>query len=261
LSFLSYKRVLKNTVYTSITEKKARGEKLLAVLIDPDSMSDTALLAHTCTISNKAGVDLILVGGSLITNGFFEECVAIIKEHTSIPVLLFPGSVMQVSSKADGILLLSLISGRNADLLIGKHVIAAPHIKKSGIEVIPTGYMLIDGGRSTSVSYMSNTLPIPADKPAIAATTALAGELLGLQCIYMDAGSGADNPIPPTIIEAVSKQVNVPVFVGGGMKHPDHIRQACLAGADVVVVGNAFEKDPELIAELKRATSSSQSGV
>ncbi|MFN9581059.1 MAG: geranylgeranylglyceryl/heptaprenylglyceryl phosphate synthase [Bacteroidota bacterium] len=124
---------MKNTVYTSITEKKARGEKLLAVLIDPDSMSDTALLAHTCTISNKAGVDLILVGGSLITNGFFEECVAIIKEHTSIPVLLFPGSVMQVSSKADGILLLSLISGRNADLLIGKHVIAAPHIKNSGI--------------------------------------------------------------------------------------------------------------------------------
>lgn len=254
MSFLSYKHVLKHTIYTTLEQKRARGEKLLAVLIDPDSIRDESVLEHTCTISNKAGVDLILIGGSLITNGFFEQCVAAVKRFTSIPVLLFPGGVMQVSSQADGILLLSLISGRNPDLLIGKHVVAAPHIKKSGIEVIPTGYMLIDGGRITSVSYMSHSIPLPADKPAIAATTALAGELLGLRCIYMDAGSGAHHPVPAELIKAVREQINVPLFVGGGIRDAAQLAQACAAGADVVVVGNAFEENPELIAELKQAT-------
>jgi putative glycerol-1-phosphate prenyltransferase len=254
LSFLSYKQILEQHIYNKILEKKARGEKLLAVLVDPDSVSSESVLVNTCKISQQARVDLILVGGSLITNGFFEQCVAIVKQHTTIPVLLFPGSIMQVSAQADGILLLSLISGRNPDLLIGKHVIAAPQIKQSGIEVIPTGYMLIDGGRITSVSYMSNTIPLPADKPAIAATTALAGEMLGLRCIYMDAGSGAENPIPADVIRAVKEQVNVPVFIGGGMRTTAQVRAACEAGADVIVVGNAFEKNPELIAELKTAT-------
>lgn len=239
-------------IYNKLLEKKARSEKLLAVLIDPDSVGSESTLINTCQISQQAGVDLILVGGSLITNGFFELCVSIIKQHTTIPVLLFPGNIMQISAQADGILLLSLISGRNADLLIGKHVLAAPQIKQSGIEVIPTGYMLIDGGRITSVSYMSNTIPLPADKPAIAATTALAGEMLGLKCIYMDAGSGAENPVPAALIRAVKEQVNLPIFIGGGMRNAKQVSEACQAGADVIVVGNAFEQNPELIFELKK---------
>lgn len=199
------------------------------------------------------GADLILVGGSLITNGFFDNCVRIIKKECSLPVVLFPGGIMQISDAADAILFLSLISGRNSELLIGKHVQAAPQLKKSGIEVIPTGYMLIDGGRITSVSYMSNTTPLPADKPAISATTALAGEMLGLKIIYMDAGSGAINPVPAKVISAVREQVDIPIFIGGGMKTPEDVMRACNAGADVVVVGNAFEGNPELIKILAEA--------
>lgn len=227
----------------------------MAVLIDPDSVTGEQQLADTCKICNAAGVDLILVGGSLITNGFFDRCISIIKANTTIPVIIFPGNIMQVNPEADAILFLSLISGRNPDLLIGKHVLAAPVLKKSGIEVIPTGYMIVDGGRITSVSYMSNTTPIPADKSAIAATTALAGEMLGLQCIYMDAGSGALNPIPLEMIKAVRENITVPLFVGGGIRTPEQARAACDAGADIVVVGNAIEKSPDLIPLLKQAIS------
>lgn len=225
----------------------------MAVLIDPDSVTGEDMLVSTCKMCNEAQVDLILVGGSLITNGFFDRCISIIKAHTAIPVIIFPGNIMQVNPEADAILFLSLISGRNPDLLIGKHVLAAPLLKKSGIEVIPTGYMIVDGGRITSVSYMSNTTPIPADKSAIAATTALAGEMLGLQCIYMDAGSGAMNPIPTEMIKAVKASITVPLFVGGGIRTPEQAKAACLAGADIIVVGNAIEKNPELIHELRKA--------
>lgn len=222
-------------------------------MIDPDSIADVNSLVTICQKSNEAKVDYILVGGSLITNGFFEECVSVIKQHTAIPVLLFPGNIMQVSNKADAILFLSLISGRNADLLIGKQVLAAPMLKKSGIEVIPTGYMLIDGGNITSVSYMSNTTPIPAEKHSIAACTALAGEMLGLSVTYMDAGSGAKNPISAALINAVRQQVSGPIFIGGGIKTTEQAIAACQAGADVVVVGNAFEKDAMLIKQMADA--------
>lgn len=204
-------------------------------------------------MSNAAGADLILVGGSLITNGFFERCISVIKEQTDIPVILFPGNIMQINNQADAILFLSLISGRNPDMLIGKHVLAAPTLKKSGLEVIPTGYMLIDGGNITSVSYMSNTTPIPADKAGIAACTAMAGEMLGMKLIYMDAGSGAKNPIPASLIREVKQNISAPVFVGGGMRTPEAVKAACDAGADIVVVGNAIEKDPTLIAKLVAA--------
>ena len=240
-------------VLNNLLENSKTGKKMLAVVIDPDSLSNEDLLVKTCALSNEAGVDFILVGGSLITNGFFDSCVQVIKKHSKIPVLLFPGNIMQISNHADAILFLSLISGRNPELLIGKHVLAAPQLKASKLEVIPTGYMLIDGGRITSVSYMSSTTPLPADKPAIAATTALAGEMLGLQLIYMDAGSGAQNPVPESIIKAVRKQVSVPIFIGGGMKTKAQVQAACNAGANVIVVGNAFEKDPTLIKELADA--------
>lgn len=223
------------------------------MLIDPDSVENESQLAALCERSNEAKADFILVGGSLITNGFFDQCISIIKKHTDIPVVLFPGNIMQVSEQADAILLLSLISGRNPDLLIGKHVLAAPMLRKSGIEIIPTGYLLIDGGSSTSVSYMSNTTPIPAGKHSIAACTAMAGEMLGLKVTYMDAGSGAQNPVSPKVISAVREHVSGPIFVGGGIRTAEGAVAACRAGADVVVIGNAFEKDPELVRTIAAA--------
>lgn len=244
---------MKNTLLQRIQQQIALGKKHLAVLIDPDSIENEHQLIDICTKSNEAQVDLILVGGSLITNGFFDTCISLIKQHSTIPVILFPGNIMQVNKQADAILLLSLISGRNPDLLIGKHVLAAPILKKSGIEVIPTGYMLIDGGNITSVSYMSNTTPIPAEKYSIAACTAMAGEMLGLSVTYMDAGSGAQLPISQKMIQAVRKSVNGPIFVGGGIKTPEGAIAACMAGADVVVVGNAFEKDANLIKHISLA--------
>lgn len=240
-------------ILNHLLENSGPGRKQLAVLIDPDSITDESMLVNTCRMSNAAGVDLILVGGSLITNGFFERCISVIKDNTDIPVVLFPGNIMQINEHADAILFLSLISGRNPDMLIGKHVLAAPTLKKSGIEVIPTGYMLIDGGNITSVSYMSNTTPIPSDKAGIAACTAMAGEMLGLRLIYMDAGSGAKNPIPASLIREVKQNISVPLFVGGGMRTPEAVKAACDAGADIVVVGNAIEKDPSLIAKLVAA--------
>jgi phosphoglycerol geranylgeranyltransferase len=250
---LQYIFSVKKLILNHLLEKTALGNKQLAVLVDPDSITDEQMLVNTCKMSNAAGADLILVGGSLITNGFFERCIGIIKEQTDIPVILFPGNIMQINNQADAILFLSLISGRNPDMLIGKHVLAAPMLKKSGLEVIPTGYMLIDGGNITSVSYMSNTTPIPADKAGIAACTAMAGEMLGLRLIYMDAGSGAKQPIPASVIREVKQNVSAPVFVGGGMRTPEAVKAACDAGADIVVVGNAIEKDPSLIAKMVAA--------
>jgi len=244
---------LKNLVLHTLKNNIANNQKHLAVLIDPDSIESESQLVNICQHSNASSIDFILVGGSLITNGFFDKCIQIIKQHTQIPVVLFPGNIMQVNKDADAILLLSLISGRNPDLLIGKHVLAAPMLKKSGLEIIPTGYMLVDGGNITSVSYMSNTTPIPAEKHSIAACTAMAGEMLGLQVTYMDAGSGAQHPISTKIISAVRESVNGPIFIGGGIKTPEGAIAACNAGADVVVVGNAFEKEPELISQMAKA--------
>jgi phosphoglycerol geranylgeranyltransferase len=245
--------ILKNNLLHTLQQNSNNRQKHLAVLIDPDSIENESQLINICLKSNEASVDFILVGGSLITNGFFDTCITIIKKHTQIPVILFPGNIMQVNKEADAILLLSLISGRNPDLLIGKHVLAAPMLKKSGIEVIPTGYMLIDGGNITSVSYMSNTTPIPAEKYSIAACTAMAGEMLGLQVTYLDAGSGAQQAISKQLIQAVRESVSGPVFVGGGIKTAEAAVSACRAGADVVVVGNAFEKDPTLIQTIATA--------
>lgn len=200
--------------------------------------------------AEKAGVDLLLVGGSLLTNGNFEECIQFLKKNTQIPIVIFPGNGHQISSSADAILLLSLISGRNPDLLIGNHVIAAPMIKSSQLEVISTGYMLIESGRQTSALYMSNTNPIPSDKDDIAMCTAMAGEMLGLKMIYMDAGSGALNPVSETMIRTVKNNVHIPVMVGGGIKTVEQAVASCKAGADIIVVGNAIEKDPGLIKKI-----------
>ncbi len=247
---------LKTQFYTSLTEKAQKGIKQLAVLIDPDSLHSEADLLELIALCNKASVDLILVGGSLITNGFWDKCIEILKANTKIPVVLFPGNIMQTHKEADAILFLSMISGRNPDLLIGKHVLAAPLLKKSGIEVIPTGYMIVDGGNITSVMYMSNTTPLPSDKNNIASCTALAGEMLGLKVIYMDAGSGAQNPISTSMIAEVKSQITGPLFIGGGIKTPEQAMATCKAGADIVVVGNAIEKDPLLVEKLTQAIHS-----
>ncbi len=247
---------MKQTILEILKEKANRGTKQLAVLIDPDSVRSETELLKTIELCNASHVDLILVGGSLITNGFWDRCIEVLKSNTRIPVLLFPGNIMQTHKQADAILFLSMISGRNPDLLIGKHVLAAPVLKKSAIEVIPTGYMIVDGGNITSVMYMSNTTPIPADKTNIAACTALAGEMLGLKVIYMDAGSGAQNPISATMIKEVKDNISGPLFVGGGIRNSEQAIAACQAGADIVVVGNAIEKNPDLIASLVKSIHS-----
>ncbi|MEM9837149.1 MAG: geranylgeranylglyceryl/heptaprenylglyceryl phosphate synthase, partial [Bacteroidota bacterium] len=182
--------------------------------------------------------------------------LSLLKSTTSRPVLLFPGSIYQLSPKADGLLLLSLLSGRNPDLLIGQHVLVAGRIKQMGLKTTATGYLLIDGGAPTSVSYMSNTTPIPRDKPSIAACTALAGEQLGMQLIYLDAGSGAKFPISAELITAVRREVDLPVVVGGGIRTVEGAHQALGAGADLIVVGNALEKDPEWLPELSSVVKS-----
>lgn len=247
---------MKTSFYSSLQEKTSKGQKQLAVLIDPDSLHTEEALLSLIERCNQNRVDLILVGGSLITNGFWDRCIELIKSHTQIPLVLFPGNIMQTHKAADAILFLSMISGRNPDLLIGKHVLAAPLLKKSKIEVVPTGYMIVDGGNITSVMYMSNTTPLPSDKDNIAACTALAGEMLGLKVIYMDAGSGAKNPISGSMIAEVKEQISGPLFIGGGIRTTQQAIDACKAGADVVVVGNAIEKDPELVSLLVNAVHS-----
>ena len=179
--------MIQNAIYSSILKKKQQGRKLFALLIDPDKFQSTKLIKF----AESANVDFIMIGGSLITNGNFVKCVKTIKSNTTIPTIIFPGNNLQITKNADAILMLSLISGRNADLLIGQHVIGAPIIKNAGLEVLSTGYMLIESGKPTAASYMSNTLPIPSDKFDIAMSTALAGEMLGLKLLYLDAGSGA----------------------------------------------------------------------
>lgn len=224
--------------------------KALAWLIDPDKV-DYGYLSIQLAAAGDAGLDFIFVGGSLISN-HIDQLIGKIKSLSDIPVIIFPGSPLQISSQADAILLLSLISGRNPEYLIGNHVVAAPFLRTAGIEIIPTGYMLINGGQQTSVSYMSNTFPIPADKPDIALATAMAGEMLGLKVIYLDAGSGAQNPVPVPMIELIAKEINLPLIVGGGISTPDEIRRAYLAGADLVVAGNATENSRSRLGELVR---------
>lgn len=189
-------------------------------------------------------------------NYAIDQLIEAIHVHTTIPAILFPGSSLHIASSADAILLLSLISGRNPDLLIGQHVIAAPVLRKSGIEVLPTGYMLVESGKLTTVSYISNTLPIPHDKPGVAACTAMAGEMLGLGYMYLDAGSGAQQPVPAAMIAAVREVTEVPLIVGGGINSTDKAYAALEAGADVIVVGNGIEHNSALLPEVAYAVKS-----
>lgn len=230
-------------IYESILKARAEGRKLLAVLIDPDKTSSIS------SFSDDLQPDFFFVGGSL-TSMPVEKTVSFLKQKFKSPVLLFPGNATQLSDKADALLFLSLISGRNPDFLIGQHVLAAPFIRHCGIECIPTGYMLIASDNLSSVAYVSQTMPIPASKDDIAVATAMAGELLGLRMIYLEGGSGTTSPIPPHIISSVRQHVALPLIVGGGIRNEQQAKQAFDAGADMIVVGNSIETDSTVAEKL-----------
>jgi phosphoglycerol geranylgeranyltransferase len=234
------------SLYAKLLSDTSAGKKKFAVLIDPDKYT-LDYLGKVIKLSVKAQVDYFFLGGSLLIKDSMDLFISYIKDHSDIPVLLFPGNSIQLNNQADGILLLSLISGRNPDMLIGRHVISAPYLKISNLEIISTGYMLIESGRTTAVTYMSNTFPIPSHKDDIAYCTAMAGEMLGMKLIYMDAGSGAQNPVPASMISKVKESITIPLIIGGGITTPELAKRAFNAGADIVVVGNAIEQDPNLI--------------
>ncbi len=212
--------------------------KALAVLIDPDK-AELSYLNYL--IENDQQFDFYLVGGSLVSNYKFDEVCQYLKEHTQKPVILFPGNGMHVSKEADAILFLSLISGRNPEYLIGQQVLAAPRIKQAKLESIGTGYMLFDGGSTTTANYISNTLPIPKGKTDIATATAIAGEMLGLNALYLDTGSGALDTVEPETISEIRKHIDLPIIVGGGVQTPNQAKKLWDSGASIVVIGTALE--------------------
>ncbi len=228
---------------------KKENKKLLAILLDPDKLA-LAEIPNTISKINKSNANLLFIGGSLLFKNVLDEFVSIVKQNTKLPVLLFPGSAMQITNNADGILFLQLISGRNPEYLISNQVIAAPLLKQTDLEVISTSYLLIESGRETTASYISNTKPIPSHKPEIAMATAMAGEFMGHKLIYMDGGSGALNSVPTEMIKMVSKNVDLPIIIGGGLKTKQAIQAVYEAGATIVVVGTAFENNEELLKNL-----------
>jgi len=241
-------------VYDQIVLKYKANERQLAFLIDPDKFQ-LSQITELRLLLKKVRPDLLLVGGSLIsvdTNHFISE----LKKYINLPIILYPGSSSQICKEADAILFLSLLSGRNPEFLISHHVTAAPLIKANNIEAISTGYILVDGGCSTSVQYISQTQPIPATKSDIAVATALAGQYMGMKMIYMDAGSGAQNPISKSMVSAVKAQIDIPLMIGGGLRTVETIKQACKAGADIIVVGNALEQDLALLTDFYNAVKS-----
>jgi phosphoglycerol geranylgeranyltransferase len=233
--FMFYEYLLKTA--------KAKGSAF-AVLVDPDKVkpAEASRLGNVC---QKEGVDIIFLGTSLLLSDQIDIVAKSIKKYFKRPIVIFPGSAYQVTKEADALLYLSLISGRNANLLIEEQVKAAPMVKRSGLEVVPTGYMLIESGRLTSATYMSHSIPIPHDKPDIAMAHALAARYLGMKLIYMDAGSGAISPVSEKMISGVAQYAELPVVVGGGIKDPETAGMKARAGASVVVVGNVFEGNAE----------------
>lgn len=235
-----------------ILKKNSSELKPVLLLIDPDKSPIDVAIQNIETLQEFGGAG-ILVGSSILLQAEFDSYIESLKKVAKVPLILFPGDVNQVSSHADGILLLSLVSGRNPDYLISKHVQAAFTIKKSGIDVIPTAYLLVDGGNLTSVQYVTQTLPIPNGKADLAAATALASEQLGMQVAYLEAGSGAKMPVQANMIEAVKANTNLFLVVGGGLRTPAQIKTALNAGANLVVVGTAVEENASLLKELLQA--------
>ncbi len=230
-------------------ERKKNGTKSFVMLIDPDKFEESQAekLAQKASFEK---IDFLFVGGSLINGASMGDTIQTLKKYTSLPIIIFPGSNMHIDHQADAILFLSLISGRNPEFLIGQHIVAAPFLKRSSLEVLSTGYMLIEGGKATTVSYISHTSPIPYDKPEVAACTAMAGEMLGMKLIYADAGSGAEKSISPKMIQSIRKATDTPIIIGGGIRSGAAAETIWKAGADLVVIGNAIEENPALIDEI-----------
>ena len=218
-------------------EKKGAG---FIVLIDPDKKNDKNI-DKLVEKANQNGVDAIFVGGSIMMDRFYHKRVERIKSISEIPVILFPGGVNQINKHYDAMLFMSILSGRNSHYLIGEQVIAAPIVKDLGIEVIPTGYLLVDGGNNSSVQFMSGSNPIPIEKPDILIAHALAAQYLGKKLVYLESGSGAKNSIPNNLLKAVTKYIDVPIIVGGGIKTPKSANEKVLAGASFVVIGSILE--------------------
>jgi len=239
------------SVYKNILEARAKNQKLFAVLIDPDKM----LISEVSSFLEKVNGSItthVFIGGSKVDERITDLLVNEVKKHTKLPVVLFPGDVTQISKKADAILFLSLISGRNSEYLIGKHVEAIPTLTASNLEIIPTGYMLIENGKQTSVEKVTGTKPIPRTQINQIVNTAKAGELLGMKLIYLEAGSGALHPVTSKIIRAVRNNLNIPLIVGGGIKDKIQLESAYNSGADLVVIGTAFEEDASRIEQFKK---------
>lgn len=236
------------TFDTLLAAREQRGAGFLPY-IDPDRL-DKADLAKTAVVCQEQGADAILIGGSFLLSTNFDRMVQVVKQAVDVPVIIFPGDTSQIAPAADAILFLSLISGRNPELLIGQHVKAAPLLKAHGIEPISTGYVLVDSGQQTTTEYISNTRPLPRNKPEIAMAHALAAQYLGMQCVYLDAGSGPAQMVPEEMVFAVSEYTSIPLIVGGGLREPESAAQRVACGASFIVVGSVFEDngwDAELI--------------
>ena len=232
------------SVYQYLMDIRKKHGAGFLVLIDPDR-STPLVVTEQAKQCRDAGVDAILIGTSIMMNGGFEEAVESVKSAVDIPVIIFPGEKSQVTSKADAILFLSLLSGRNPEFIIGEQIRSAPIIRRIGLEAISTAYLLVESGRTTSVEYISNTKPIPADKPDIAVAHALAAELFGMKFIYLEAGSGAARPVPDEMIRAVAAEVKIPIIVGGGIRTPETVEAKVRAGASFIVMGNHLEETGE----------------
>lgn len=237
-------------IYHKLTQAHIANQKSLAVLIDPDVYDNDVKINQLLKTLSDCKIDYFFIGGSLLRNPDISDLVRYIKGNSNIPLILFPGNGLYLDPDVDAILFLSLISGRNPELLIGQHVTVASALKESKVEVIPTGYILVDGGRPTSVSYLSFTNPIPGDKPEIVSSTAIAGELLGMKIIYLEAGSGASFPVHEKVIQHVCKSIDIPLIVGGGINTTEKAINALHAGADIIVIGNKIEQYPEFIKDV-----------
>ncbi len=230
------------TLYRYFLKQKKNSHKLWGILVDPDKVNVKNIPELIYKIQNSSA-NIVLIGGSFLRKDNLSLLVRQLKKNCQKPLIIFPGSTTQISQEADALLFLSLISGRNPDYLIGKQVEAAPLLFNSSLEIIPTAYLLIENGRSTSVEYVSQTKPIPRKKTDLALATAMAGQLLGLKMIYLEAGSGAKKPVPTNIIKSIAKKIKGPIIVGGGIKNKKQLLKAWNAGADIVIIGSAFEKD------------------
>lgn len=225
-------------------------ERKLAILIDPEKTNETDALEELIRKVKTLNPTFIFVGGSTVETSDLDKCISTIKSKTEVPVVIFPGSHDQINEQADAVLFLSLLSGRNPDYLIGHQVQSAHILKKMQIETISTAYLLIDGGKNSSVAYVSQTSPIPNDQTTIAVNTAVAGEMLGFKTVFLDAGSGAKDPVPEKMIQEVKRQISVPLIIGGGLRSLEQIENAYSAGADLVVIGNKIEEDTDFLLDL-----------